>query len=163
MKRNFVETLLGAMVIVIAIGFFVFGYSKAEVSTGESYDIVAFFSGVGGLRAGDSVQVSGVKVGSVKKVELDSDTYLARVTLSIQDDVKIPTDTAALISSESLLGGMYLGLEPGGNEEVLPAGGRIEYTQAPQNLEQLLGQFIFNMQDKKEGSAAAASSAPSAP
>jgi phospholipid/cholesterol/gamma-HCH transport system substrate-binding protein len=55
-------------------------------------------------------------------------------------------DTAALISSESLLGGRYLALEPGADEETIKEGGRIIYTQAPQNLEQLLGQFIFSMQ-----------------
>lgn len=154
MKRNTVETLLGAFVLVVAIAFSVFGYNKAEISSGEGYDVYAFFSGVGGLRAGDSVQISGVRVGTVKKIELDPQTYLARVTVGVQNGIELPRDTAALISSESLLGGLYLSLEPGGDDELLAAGDRIEYTQAPQNLEQLLGQFIFSMQDnKKEDSA----------
>ena len=80
------------------------------------------------------------------------DTYLARVYMNIRDGYKLPTDTAALISSESLLGGQYLALEPGADEEMIEPNGNIQYTQAPQNLEQLLGQFIFSMQNDDEGS-----------
>ena len=149
MKRNVVETLLGALVLIIAISFFTFGYNTADVGTSEGYEVVADFSGVGGLRTGDDVRVSGVKVGTVQKVELNPDTYLARVTLQVENGIELPIDTAALISSESLLGGLYLALEPGAEEDMLEAGDRIEYTQAPQNLEQLLGQFIFSMQDSK--------------
>ena len=112
--------------------------------------MTADFSSIGGLKPGDTVQISGVKVGSVSDVELLPDSYLARVHLNIRNEYKIPTDTAALISSESLLGGQYLALEPGADEEIIEAGGAIQYTQAPQNLEQLLGQFIFSMQNDKE-------------
>ncbi|MCI5060332.1 MAG: outer membrane lipid asymmetry maintenance protein MlaD, partial [Alphaproteobacteria bacterium] len=63
---------------------------------------------------------------------------------------KLPEDTAAFISSESLMGGLYLQLEPGAAEDMIEDGGLIEYTQAPQNLEQLLGQFIFSLQDSKD-------------
>ena len=66
------------------------------------------------------------------------------------DDYKLPLDTAALISSDSLLGGRYLALEPGADEDFIKPGGKVQYTQAPQNLEQLLGQFIFSMQDEKK-------------
>ncbi len=147
MKRSLVETLLGALVIVTAIVFFLFSYDKADVGKGAGgYNIVANFSGIGGLAPGDDVQISGVKIGTVSKVELDHNTYLARVHLAIADDYKLPRDTAALISSESLLGGRYLELQPGADEDVMGEGDTIEFTQAPQNLEQLLGQFIFSMQ-----------------
>ena len=96
------------------------------------------------------MQISGVKVGTVSNVELDQATFLARVYISIDGDTKVPTDTAALISSESLLGGKFLALEPGADEEILKDGGRIQFTQAPQNLEQLLGQFIFSMQSEDD-------------
>jgi phospholipid/cholesterol/gamma-HCH transport system substrate-binding protein len=165
MKRNIIETVLGAVVLAVAGVFFVFSYSTANVGSVDGYEITANFSGIGGLAVGDDVEISGVKVGSVSKVELDPVTYLAKVTVNVQPDVKLPSDTAALISSKSLLGGRYLSLEPGGAEDYLAPGARIEYTQAPQNLEQLLGQFIFSMNDAKdkdkgEESAAAAAPAP---
>ncbi len=154
MKRSVIETVLGAVVLFTAGFFLVSSYSSAGAGAGGSgYELVADFSGIGGLGVGDDVQISGVKVGTVSSVELNEETYLARVTASIDDSIKLPADTAALISSESLLGGRYLSLEPGGDEEMLESGDRIEFTQAPQNLEQLLGQFIFSMQtddDKSE-------------
>ncbi len=146
MKRSVIETILGAVVLFIAGFFLVFSYQTSNVGAIDGYDVTADFSGIGGLRPGDEVQISGVKIGTVKAVNLDNETYLARVTMSISPRVRLPEDTAALISSESLLGGRYMSLEPGASEDMLSPGGRIQYTQAPQNLEQLLGQFIFSMQ-----------------
>jgi phospholipid/cholesterol/gamma-HCH transport system substrate-binding protein len=70
--------------------------------------------------------------------------------MEIDNTVKVPDDSAAAISSMSLLGGMVLGIEPGGSEDMLQSGGEIQYTQAPQNLEELLGKFIFSMQNKEK-------------
>ncbi len=153
MKRSLFETLIGALIVAAAIIFFAYSYDKGDVGAGASgYTLNADFSTVGGLSEGDSVLISGVKVGTVTKIALNPDTFLARVTMSVDNGIKLPTDTAAQISSESLLGGLYLALEPGAEEETLKDGGRVAYTQAPQNLEQLLGQFIFSMKkdDKEE-------------
>ncbi|HBR69135.1 MAG TPA: outer membrane lipid asymmetry maintenance protein MlaD [Rhodospirillaceae bacterium] len=147
MKRSLVETILGAVVLLVAGTFLAFGYDKGGMGVGtDGYEVTADFSGIGGLKPGDEVQISGVKVGTVTTVELLPGSYLARVHMNIDSNYKLPADTAAMISSESLLGGLYLSLEPGAQEEMIPGGGRIQYTQAPQNLEQLLGQFIFSMQ-----------------
>ena len=150
MKRSGFETILGAIVLVVAVGFLSFTAKMGNFSSGEGYTIHADFTGIGGLGVGDPVQISGVKVGTVEAVDLRTDTYLARVSMHIDNGIHIPEDTAALISSESLLGGKFMLLEPGASEDLLNEGGRIEYTQAPQNLEQLLGQFIFSMQGDKE-------------
>lgn len=146
MNRSVIETILGAVVLFVSAFFLVFSYNTANIKKVSGYEVTADFSGIGGLAAGDDVQISGVKIGTVVGVELDPVTYLARVRMSIDPDVELPVDTAALISSESLLGGRYLALQPGAEEDMIEAGGRIPYTQAPQNLEQLLGQFIFSMQ-----------------
>lgn len=146
MKRNVIETILGAVVLIIATLFLLYGYKVANVSTPNGFTVIADFAGIGGLKAGDDVLISGVKVGTVTGVNLMGDSYLARVTMNVDSSLKLPVDTVALISSESLLGGRYLALEPGADEEVLQDGDRVMYTQAPQNLEQLLGQFIFSMQ-----------------
>jgi len=147
MKRSVIETVLGAIVLLLSAVFLFYSYKTANVKSVDGYEISADFSGIGGLSIGDDVQISGVKIGSVIDVTLDPETYLANVTMSIKKDVKLPDDTAAIISSESLLGGRYMSLEPGASETMLKAGGRVPYTQAPQNLEQLLGQFIFSMQN----------------
>lgn len=163
MKRNFIETALGALVIVVAAAFLVFSINTAKIGKVSGYELNARFSGIGGLAVGDNVLISGVKVGSVIAVTIDPETFLAMVKMSIDNSIKVPTDTAALISSESLLGGRYLQLEPGADEEVLPPGGIVQFTQAPQNLEQLLGQFIFSMGDDKDKGGDKAKSAAAAP
>jgi len=150
MKRSVVETLLGAFVLLVAGVFLFYSMDKAGVAGPDGKTIVADFSQIGGLKVGDDVQISGVKIGAVSDIKLMTDTYLARVFMDIDPSLHIPTDTAALISSEGLLGGKYLALELGADEESIEDGGRIKFTQAPQNLEQLLGQFIFNMQSSDE-------------
>lgn len=147
MKRNVIETVLGAVVLGVAFLFLAFSYSSANVGSANGYEVTARFSSIGGLGVGDKVVISGVKVGSVSRIKLDEESFLADVFLDIDNRYKLPDDTAAFITSESLLGGLYLQLEPGASEDMIEPGGLIEYTQAPQNLEQLLGQFIFSLQD----------------
>lgn len=164
MSRSVIETVLGAIVLVGAFVFLVFSYSKGDAGEVTGYSITADFSGIGGLKIGDDVQISGVKIGQVAGIMLDPESYLARVTMEIDNDVKLPDDSSATISSQSLLGGRYMALEPGASEDMLGDGGKIEFTQAPQNLEEILGKFIFSAADKKNGTSeeAAAEPAPAA-
>ena len=149
MSRSVIETVLGAIVLIGAFVFLVFSYSKGDAGEVTGYRISADFSGIGGLKVGDDVQISGVKIGQVAGIMLDPQSYLARVTMEVDNDVKLPDDSSATISSQSLLGGKYMSLEPGASEDMLADGGRIEFTQAPQNLEEILGKFIFSAADKK--------------
>ena len=150
MKHNAIETITGALVIGVAALFLSYSAQKADVKTENGYEIIAAFTDVGGLSIGDNVQVSGVKVGTVQDIKLDPKRYLAMVHMSVYSAIELSEDTAAVISSASLLGGRYLALQPGGMDELLGDGDIIETTQAPQNLEQLLGKFIFSMQNKEE-------------
>lgn len=151
MKRHTVETLLGAAVLIIAGFFLVYSAEIGGVNTGsDTYTITADFSEIGGLKSGDAVQISGVKVGNIAKVDLVPESFLARVYMNVDKGVELPSDTSALISSESLLGGRYLALQPGADELLLENDGHINYTQAPQNLEQLLGQFIFSASNNND-------------
>ncbi len=153
MSRNIIETLIGGFVLLVAILFLNYSFGKASIGAPDGYTVYADFSGLGGLKEGDDVRISGVKVGAVKSVTLVPETYLARVTLSVDKTLEIPNDSAAIIGSESLMGGRFLQIDIGAEEDMLEAGGRIEFTQAPQNLEQLLGKFIFSMNDNKNNAA----------
>lgn len=154
MKQNLVETLLGAFVLIVAILFFIYGTGKASVGdSSNAYTIKAQFTDIGSLGEGDSVKISGVPVGTISSIDLDPVLYNAVVSMAINKDVELPYDTAARISSEGLLGGTYLALDIGGDTEMLENGESIAITQSAQNLEQLLGKFIFSLQDTKKDKA----------
>lgn len=161
MRRNMIETVLGAVVLVVAAFFLVFAYTSADLRRVEGYPLTADFSSIAGLTNGSDVRISGVKVGTVTGLTLNGETYQAVVHMSIDPGIKLPQDTAALVASESLLGGKFLALEPGGDEQTIPAGGRIQYTQSSPGLEQLLGQVIFSLQNVgKSGDEAAPAGQP---
>jgi len=152
MKRNIVETVLGAVVLIVAGGFLAFFYETTDIKPSSGYEITAAFSKIDGLETGSPVKISGVKVGQVIGFTLDEANYRAIVRMNIKNGINIPADTAATIASESLLGGKFLSLEPGSDENFLAAGDQIEFTQSTPGLEQLLGQVIFSMKkddDKK--------------
>ena len=147
MRRNVIETVLGAVVLLVAGFFLAFAYKSADLRKVEGYPLSANFNSIGGLQNGADVRISGVKVGSVAGLSLDSATFLAVVHLTLDPSIKLPRDTVALVASESLLGGKYLSLEPGGDPDILKPGSRIEYTQSTPGFEQLLGQVIFSLQN----------------
>lgn len=165
MQRNFAETVLGAAVLLVAAGFLFFFSRHIDAANIDGYNVTAAFTHVDGLEIGTPVRIGGIVVGKVTKLALDPDTYRAVATLTINRDIKLPTDTSAVIASAGLLDGKYLTLQPGGNEEMLADGGRIDYTQSPPGLEQLLGQVVFSLTNNKDDkkSPAAAPGAPAAP
>lgn len=153
MNHNIIETAMGAVVLAVAGIFLVFAMKTAHVDTSSGYHVKAAFSNANGLLIGSDVRIGGVKVGSVAGLSLDHTTYQAVATLTISNGVELPKDTSATIRSESLMGGKFLALEPGGDEAMLAEGGLIEHTQSTPDIEQMLGQAIFSMsQSKSEGS-----------
>lgn len=143
MRRSLVETLLGAVVIAVAVAFIVFAYTRSSVATVEGYEVTARFTRVDGLLRGSDVRIGGIKVGSVIEQELDPVTFQAVVRLSVSREIELPEDSTAAVVSDGLLGGKYLNLEPGGAEEIIEPGGEIQYTQSSIMLEQLIGKFAF--------------------
>lgn len=144
MKRNTIETVIGAVVLVVAGIFMAFAYVSADLNTRGGYTVTANFNKVAGLAVGGDVRMSGIKIGSIVSQELDPKSFLAKVTMNIRDDIELPADSAAAISNESLLGGSFLEIIPGGDPDIIKNGGAIEYTQDPVDIVQLLGKFIFS-------------------
>ena len=134
MKRNIIETVMGAVVVLVAIAFVAFAFRTSGLSTGTGYNVSAEFNNVTGISRGTDVRISGVKVGTVVNQELDHKNYRALVVLNIHDDIQLPTDSSARIVPEGLLGGNYVSLEPGAEDEIIEPGGRIQYTQGSVNL-----------------------------
>ncbi|MHA1539191.1 MAG: outer membrane lipid asymmetry maintenance protein MlaD [Alphaproteobacteria bacterium] len=147
LDKTLIETIMGGLVLLIALVFLLFAYNRGSVGTVSGYDVMADFDNVTGIVDGSDIRLGGIKIGTVSDINLNSETYQATMTLSIDDKIKLPTDTVAEIATEGLLGGHYLSLVPGAEEEYLEDGGNIVYTQSPVDIVQLLSKFMFSAGD----------------
>ncbi len=144
-KQSMLETVLGGIVLIVAALFLSFAYKTADVAPSDGYTLYAEFLDASGLTPGSDILLGGVKVGSVSDVDLNKQTYRARIAMTIANDIEIPTDTVALIASNGLLGGSHLKLEIGGSFDMLEPGDDFEFSQTSPSLEQLLGQAIYSL------------------
>jgi phospholipid/cholesterol/gamma-HCH transport system substrate-binding protein len=117
--------------------------SMNAVNTSDSYEVVARFENIGGLKARAPVKSAGVVVGRVVDVRFDNETYEAAVTLRLDKRYAFPKDTSAAIMTSGLLGEQYIGLEAGGDSVKLKDKDRILITQDAVVLENLIGQFLY--------------------
>ena len=166
MSRNVIETVMGAVVLLVAALFLFFAYRTSQIHAARGYEVTARFQRVDGIREGGDVRLSGIKVGSIVSESLDPKTFEALVKLSIDPSIKLPKDTTAQISSAGLLGDKYMSLIPGVEDDTIPPGGQITRTEPGFTLESLLGQFIFSVGQggKKEGDqGGGAAAAPGVP
>jgi len=147
--RNIVETIVGALVLLVAGLFVFYAFAKSDRAGPGGYEILARFDRIDGLKRGADVTVSGVKVGSVTGFDLDRKTYQAVVRMMVSSSVGLPIDTNAKIVSESLLGGMVVVLEPGGDNKMIQAGGEIDKTQGAVPLSELIAKFMFGSTGSK--------------
>ncbi|HEU0070755.1 MAG TPA: outer membrane lipid asymmetry maintenance protein MlaD [Alphaproteobacteria bacterium] len=163
MRRNVIETVLGAVVLLVAALFVIFAYSNASLRTVSGYSLIAKFDRVDGLNTGSDVKVSGIKVGTITGQDIDPQSFLAVVHFSVDPRIKLPADSAAEVVSDGLLGGKYLSLVPGADSKTLEAGSEVKFTQSPINLESLIGQLLFSNQKPSEGGDKAAAPADGLP
>lgn len=147
MRRNIIETIMGAVVLIVAIMFVTFAFQSSNVNDSGGYQVRAQFDNAAGLIPGTDVRMAGVKIGSVATQSLDPQTYLASVVMNIDEQIKLPTDSSARIIPDGLLGGNFISVEPGGEEEMIQPGGAIQFTQGSINVVDLLGRFIFSAAD----------------
>ena len=150
-RRSVADILIGAIVLLIAAGFLFYAVAHSGRSTASGYTLYARFDQIGSLAIGADVRVAGVKVGSVASATIDPKTYTAVVGFNVRNDVHLPKDTGATITSESLLGGSYLALSPGGDDAMLQPGQFVTITQSAVNIEELLGKFIFSASSLASG------------
>jgi phospholipid/cholesterol/gamma-HCH transport system substrate-binding protein len=144
-RHGVAETLTGAFVLVVALAFLAYAVAHSGRTGGSGYTLQARFDHIDGLSTGGDVKIAGVKVGTVTDVSIDPKTFVAVVTITVRDNIQLPKDSAASIVSESLLGGKYISVSPGGDETDLKPGQSITITQSSVSLEELLGKFIFSV------------------
>ncbi len=137
------EKIVGGVVLAAAIGFGVYAGQVARLGKGGThYPLNASFRSLEGVGVGTDVRLSGVKIGSVRGVSLNPETYRADTVLVIAQGTRIPDDSAVIVASEGLLGGNYIEVMPGGSPGFFEAGATVTDTQGAVSLISLLLKFV---------------------
>lgn len=147
MKKNALDFWVG-LFVVIGFAALLFLALKAgnmsSFSFSKTYSVSAKFDNIGGLKPRAPVKSSGVVVGRVAAIDFDDKNYQATVTLNLNESFRFPKDSSAKIQTSGLLGEQYIGLEAGGDEQLLVQGSKINQTQSAMVLESLISQFLYN-------------------
>ncbi len=158
MKKSAIDIWVGLFVTIgmLAMLFLALKVGNmSAVSFAPTYTVSARFDNIGGLKPRAPVKSAGVVVGRISTIQFDDTTYQATVTMTIEKAYQFPKDSSAKILTSGLLGEQYIGLEAGGDEQMLADGGKITQTQSAIVLENLISQFLYNKaadtgQDKGE-------------
>jgi phospholipid/cholesterol/gamma-HCH transport system substrate-binding protein len=145
MKRATLETVVGIFVLVglACLAYLSINLGKIEIFGGDSYRIHANFDSVSGLKSGASVEIAGVEVGRVDRIDLDPRSgNRAQVYLLIRSGIKLDDDVIASVRSRGIIGDKFILLKPGGADKILAAGDRIKETESAVDLEELLSKYI---------------------
>lgn len=145
MKKAGIETIVGIFVVVgiLCLAYLSIKLGKMELLGGNYYELSAGFSSVSGLKAGASVEIAGVEIGRVDRIELDpSRGYMATVFMRIKTGVKLTDDSIASIRTRGIIGDKFVLIKPGGSEKLLADGGKIRETESAVDLEQLISEYI---------------------
>jgi phospholipid/cholesterol/gamma-HCH transport system substrate-binding protein len=161
MKKTALDFWVGLFVVLgfVALLFLALkAGNMSSLSFQPTYPVKLKFDNIGGLKARAPVKSAGVTVGRVGTIGFDENTYQAVVTIDIDKQYQFPKDSSAKILTSGLLGEQYIGLEPGGDDQMLKSGDTISMTQSAVVLENLIGQFLYN-----KAADSGASKAPAAP
>ena len=140
-RSSIAETLIGTAVVAIALVLAALAYYRTGAGGLSGYEVNAKLSKVDGLAVGTDVRLAGIKVGSVSGLTLDPKTYLVTVHMDIRKEVKLPVDSSILVTQAGFLGGQYLSITPGGDDQMMAAGSFFESAQGSIDVMNLVGRF----------------------
>ena len=150
MNKTSLEMIVGVFLLA---GFVSFAYLAVKMGDldlfkEESYDLTARFTSISGLKEGAMLELAGVNVGKVTKIELDTGDFEAVVHMDINKTIQLTDDTIASIRTSGIIGDKFIKLTPGGSEIYLASGDVIEETEASISLEELVSKYIFEGDSK---------------
>lgn len=147
MKKKPIETIMGLVVLAVAVLFLFFALRVSDLNVVKGYPLHAKFMKVGGLSIGSDVRINGVKVGTVTAQKLDSEDYLVNVDFSIAHDVSLPVDSVVSIESDGLIGDKFVKIDPGKSKDFLAPDSFFNNTKDFKTIEDLVGEVIFMVTD----------------
>lgn len=150
-KREALHTLVGAAVVLLGAVVIVTLYRGGQPgkTNADGYQLTASFRSIDGITAGSDVLLAGIKVGEVESQHLDLESNSAVVVMRIREGIGIPYDSSVKVLSNGMAGGKYLKISPGGDFEMLPPGGSIDFTQSAIRFEELLQNVILTAESRR--------------
>lgn len=146
-KRN-IEISVGALLLAGGLALLMLAVNVSGLSLSQQtggYKVVARFDNIGGLTERAKVSLSGVPIGEVTEIRIDTQRLMAEVELLIYAEIDyLSVDSSAQILTAGLLGEKYIGITPGFEDDLLKEGGVIQDTQSALVLEDIVGKFLFN-------------------
>lgn len=149
MNKKPVETIMGIVVLAVAVLFLLFAYRVSDLQVVKGYELNAKFLKVGGINIGSDVRINGIKVGTVIGQKLNTNDYMVDLTLSIASDIKLPKDSVIAIVGDGLMGDKFIKIEPGKSPDFLTDGDEFENTKDFKSLEDMVGEIIFMVTDNE--------------
>ena len=145
MKNNLLETIVGSIVLLIAILFILFSFKVININSNksQSYDVYAEFDNIEGINIGSDVKISGIKIGAVSDIKINKN-YKAYLTLNLSKEYSIPNDSIFKISTSGLIGNKFIDVKIGSSDEYIANKDTVDYTESVLNLEDLISKFLFN-------------------
>ena len=145
MRKMNLEMIVGLFLLA---GFACFSYLAVKMGDikifhNETYPVTARFISISGLKEGSVIELAGVNVGKVARIELDPGDYEAVVHMNIDKSVKLQDDSIASVRTAGIIGDKFIKLTPGGSDIILGSGDEIEETESSISLEELVSKYIF--------------------
>jgi phospholipid/cholesterol/gamma-HCH transport system substrate-binding protein len=155
MKKYSIETVVGIFVVIgfLCVAYMTVKLGKVTLFGDKYYSLYARFGSVSGLREGSPIEIDGIEVGRVERLNLDQEKQLALITLKIRKGVKVYDDASAAIKNAGLIGDKFINIDPGGGGEILKPEGTITETTTPTDIEDLISKYAFGdvkRENKKE-------------
>ena len=144
MRQHLLETFLGLLVLMVTIAgiFYLLSNSQNKLRDEKGIELTASFDQVNGLKSGSLVKIAGISVGYVKSLTLTKESFEANVSLVIDKELQLPSDTEAVVEMDGIFGDTFVTLVPGGSDRVLKSGDQLILTQGTSSLLSLLSAFI---------------------
>jgi phospholipid/cholesterol/gamma-HCH transport system substrate-binding protein len=145
MKKYSIETVVGIFVVagLLCVAYMTVKLGKVSLIGDEYYSLYARFASVSGLRVGNLIEIGGIEVGRVERLNIDQENQVSVVELKIRKDIKVYDDASASIRTAGLIGDKFVEIEAGSAGELLKPGGIIAETASPMDLDKLIGKFAF--------------------
>ena len=143
-KKINIEFVLGLLILITSIICIFYYSSKINFFNKiESFQIHSSFFDKGNINIGNEVKIKGVKVGEVSSITLDQDSYMAIVTSTVDESIKIPNDSVFKISNNGFIGSPYIEIQLGNSEEILKNNDNTINNVDAVSLEEIINNFIF--------------------